>query len=413
MDSPTPGVKRILFISNGHGEDNHSGHIIQTLRELQPTLEIAAMPIVGEGNAYRRLNVPLIVPTQTLPSGGFTYVNRLLLFRDIGSGLVGLTWRQIRAIRRYRHRFDLIMATGDIVSQAFAYLSGKPYVSFISCLSSLYEGRLRVGPFIGFALRANRCLTVITKDPYTAQDLRQQGIAKATFGGIPAMDRLKPSGRDLQLHPDLPMIALLPGSRWPESERNFALQLRWVRQMVKLRPKIQFRAALVPNLMERLPQIADGEGWRYHDPGQGMIQLIDPEDESVRVLCCSDAFADIVYQTTLVIGMAGLAVEQAAALGKPIIHIAGEGPQFNWAFAEAQTRLIGETSLLIGSGPATPETLQEAAQRCHEILADPEYLARCDRQGRQRFGPPGASHRICQILLSSLGYSTAGGPALA
>lgn len=394
------GAKRILFISNGHGEDNHSAYIIQTLREYQPDLEISAMPLVGNGNAYRKLDIPIITPTQTLPSGGFTYVNRLLLLRDIVSGLVGLTLQQLRAIWRHRHDFDLIMATGDIVSQAFAYITGKPYVSFISCLSSLYEGHLRLGPFIGFTLRADRCLTVITKDPYTAQDLQQQGIGKAQFGGIPAMDRLKPSGKDLQLHPESPMIALLPGSRWPESERNFALLLQWVREMVTLRPDLHFRAALVPDLMERLPQLAAAEGWQYQD---NRLSLIQPQ--TAEILCFSDAFADIIHQTSLVMGMAGLAVEQAAALGKPVIHIAGKGPQFNYAFAEAQTRLIGQSATLIGQGAADSETLRQAAQRCDQILSDPEYLARCLEHGRQRFGPPGASGRIARLLLAYLGYS--------
>ena len=44
--------KRILFISNGHGEDNHSSYIIETLLEIYPNVDIAAMSIVGEGNAY-------------------------------------------------------------------------------------------------------------------------------------------------------------------------------------------------------------------------------------------------------------------------------------------------------------------------------------------------------------------------
>ena len=67
---PLPS-KRILFISNGHGEDNHSSYVIETLLQLYPNLELAAMPIVGEGNAYRRLNIPIIGPTQNMPSGGF------------------------------------------------------------------------------------------------------------------------------------------------------------------------------------------------------------------------------------------------------------------------------------------------------------------------------------------------------
>jgi len=56
-------AKRVLFISNGHGEDNHSSYIIRRLRELAPNVEVAAMPIVGNGNAYRNLQVPILGPT--------------------------------------------------------------------------------------------------------------------------------------------------------------------------------------------------------------------------------------------------------------------------------------------------------------------------------------------------------------
>ena len=52
---------RILFISNGHGEDNHSAHIIRSLRELEPDIEVAAIPIVGAGNAYRQIDVPIVI----------------------------------------------------------------------------------------------------------------------------------------------------------------------------------------------------------------------------------------------------------------------------------------------------------------------------------------------------------------
>ena len=143
-----PTAKRILFISNGHGEDNHSSYIIETLRELCPSLDIAAMPIVGEGGAYRRLKVPIIGPTRIMPSGGFTYMNRWKLLDDIGSGLIGLTWQQLQAVRQYAATCDLVHATGDTIGQGFAYLSGRPFVSFISCLSSLYEGNLYVGPIL-------------------------------------------------------------------------------------------------------------------------------------------------------------------------------------------------------------------------------------------------------------------------
>ena len=389
--------KRVLFISNGHGEDNHSSYIIETLRELCPTLDIAAMPIVGEGQAYRRLDVPIIGPTLTLPSGGFTYMNRLKLFRDIQAGLISLTWRQFQAVKQYAKSCDLIHATGDTVGQSFAYLSGRPFISFISCLSSLYEGNLAIGPIMRHIFNSPRCLAIFTRDPHTAEDLQQQGFTKAQFGGIPSLDRLVPTGKDLYLLPEVPTVALLPGSRLPEAVRNFRLQLQLAQKVCQLQPqpRIQFRAALVSGLMKQLPEIASAEGWR-HEAGK----LSHPDGGEV--WCFSNAFNDILHQAILVIGMAGLAVDQAVAIGKPIIQIPGEGPQFTYAFAEAQTRLLGINAQTIGTKPATPAILGEAAQCVIKTLHNHEYIAACENAGKKRFGTAGASFRIAQVLMEQL-----------
>ena len=390
--------KRVLFISNGHGEDNHSSYIIETLRERCPTLDIAAMPIVGEGQAYRRLEVPIIGPTLTLPSGGFTYMNRLKLFRDIQAGLISLTWRQFQAVKKYAKNCDLIHATGDTVGQSFAYLSGRPFISFISCLSSLYEGSLAIGPIMRHIFNSPRCLAIFTRDPHTAEDLQKQGFTKAQFGGIPSLDRLVPTGKELHLHPGAPTVALLPGSRLPEAIRNFRLQLQLAQKVHKLQPepKVQFRAALVSGLMQQLPEIAASEGWQYE---QGKLNT----PGGAEIWCFSNAFNDILHQSTLAIGMAGLAVDQAVAIGKPIIQIPGEGPQFTYAFAEAQTRLLGINAQTIGTKPATSEILQEAAQCVINTLQNHDYIAACEEAGKKRFGTPGASFRIAQVLLEQLG----------
>jgi uncharacterized protein (TIGR03492 family) len=399
--------KRILFISNGHGEDNHTSHVIQTLRQLYPSLEMAAMPIVGEGKAYRSLDVPIIGPTQTMPSGGFFYMKRLYLLKDFQSGLIGLTWRQLQAVLEYAPNCDLIMATGDFVSQTFAYLTKRPFVSFISCLSALYEGQLRLNPLLWHDLNSSRCLAVFTKDSHTAYDLQRQGIAKALLAGIPALDRLVPTGKDLHLKPDERAIAILPGSRMPEAARNFCLLLQLVVEIAKVMPEsgLQFRAALIPSLIEQLEDIAKSQGWQLT---QGILTYSPPgssaeESPLVEVRCYSDAFSDILCYSTLVIGMAGLAVEQAVAIGKPVIQIPGEGPQFTYQFAEAQTRLLGMSAQTIGTKPATPEILKQAAKRVIETLEDSDYLAKCKENGPERFGPPGASERIARFLLNSLG----------
>lgn len=390
---------KLLFISNGHGEDNHSSHIIRSLRELDPKLDIAAAPIVGQGNAYRAINVPIVVPTLTLPSGGFTYTNRLRLIDDIRAGLLTSTWRQLQAVRRYAPQCDLVFATGDVVGQCFAYLSGRPFISFTSPLSAMYEGTLNIDIVLKAVLRSPRCLTLFSRDAYTAKDYQKQGLTKAQFGGIPSLDRLKPKGKDLQLSPKQPMMALLPGSRMPEAVRNLKLLLKLVVKIAQLNSQVQFRAALVPDLMAELEAVAVESGWQ-HDAGK--LTYCVRDKPVANVLCFSDRFNDIVCHTTLVLGMAGLAVDQAMAIGKPILQIPGAGPQFTYAFAEAQERLLGLSVKTIGIKPATSAILQEAAQYAVKIIQDKDYLNACIANGQERFGPFGASYRIANVILDTL-----------
>ncbi|MFM9110334.1 MAG: lipid-A-disaccharide synthase-related protein [Prochlorococcaceae cyanobacterium] len=398
---PAPRPGRVLFISNGHGEDNHSAHIIRQLQHQAPQLEIAALPIVGSGGAYRRVGVPIIGPTQAvLPSGGFSYMDRRLLLADIRAGLLGLTWRQFRALRRQAHRFDLVHATGDSVGQSFAWLSGRPYISFISCLSALYEGHLRLDAVLPQLIRSRRCRVVFTRDPFTAEDLRRQGFAKVRFGGIPSLDWITPQGRDLDLVPGQPMVGLLPGSRLPEAERNLQLMLRFVAEASRrMAAPPAFRAALVGALQERLPALAAAEGWQVE--GERLVRTLD-NGTVAEIRAPRDAFNDIALGCTLVIGMAGLAVDQVVALGKPVIQFAGEGPQFTHAFAEAQDRLLGPCCRTIGTGPAGPAELIEGARVLEAVLSDADYLERCRHDGRARLGAPDGSRRIATAILDAL-----------
>jgi uncharacterized protein (TIGR03492 family) len=98
-------------------------------------------------------------------------------------------------------------------------------------------------------------------------------------------------------------------------------------------------------------------------------------------------------------------VEEAVALGKAVIQVPGEGPQFTYRFAEAQNRLLGMPVQTIGTGPATPETLRLAAGRAVATLADREYLDRAREEGRHRHGAPGGAHRVAQAVLDLLPHA--------
>ena len=114
---------------------------------------------------------------------------------------------------------------------------------------------------------------------------------------------------------------------------------------------MQFWAALVPALMPHLEDIAARTRWQ-HRSGKLIFSAIKPSFsenklEQLEVICSADAFADILQQSSLVIGMAGTAVEQAVGLGKPVIALPGNGPAFTYRFAEAQNRLLGDSVQLL------------------------------------------------------------------
>lgn len=390
--------KRVLFISNGHGEDLNASLVLQALRQQFPAVSVAALPLVGEGNAYRRLDVPLIAPTRSFPSGGIFYNNSIDLVKDLRSGLLGLAGQQIWAARSHRHNFDWVFAAGDIVPLAIARLTGLPYSAFIVSTSSYYEGRLHLPLLTAPLLRSSHCQQLFTRDEYTAQDLQQQGFTKAIFAGYPIMDVLTPTGKDLRRQAK-PMIALLPGSRLPEACQNLGLQLDLCEFITELMP-VQICAALVPSFTEtELQAVADRQGWQYLGHGRLMKAK---DDREILVECHNDAFADILHECDVAIGMAGTAVEQAVGLGKPVIQISGSGPQFTYAFAEAQMRLLGSSIQTIGTKAATPEILREAADRVVKTLKDLPYLQACVKNGQARVGFPGGAAGIARHLATAL-----------
>ncbi len=394
---------KVLFLSNGHGEDLNASLILSALQQLQPDLQIGAMPLVGMGNAYRRLGIDIIGPTQNLPSGGIIYLNPWNWVKDITSGLIGLIIKQIQAVFRYSKNCDLLIAVGDIVPIAIAYLARKSFVAFIVSTSSYYEGRLRLPWITEFCLRSQRCQQVFTRDQFTAEDLQQRGMKKAIFAGYPIMDVLQSANRDLALDPNVPMIALLPGSRLPEAVNNLQLQLQACEAIAQEKP-VQFRAALVPSFTEaELQTLAVKIGWQYQGSGK-LIKII--HNQALTVQCYWDAFADILQQCDLAIGMAGTAVEQAVGLGKPVIQIPGFGPQFTYAFAEAQMRLLGNSVQTIGKNPQESDLYPKVAKTIWKIVADPLYLKNCQQNGQERVGNAGGSQGIAQQILIHLKTST-------
>ncbi|MFB2834301.1 lipid-A-disaccharide synthase-related protein [Floridanema evergladense] len=421
---------RLLCLSNGHGEDAIAVRICQHLQQLPSSLKIVALPIVGEGQAYIERGIPIVAPTQKMPSGGFVYMDWRQFWGDVRGGLLELLWQQFRAVKAFAKEGGAIIAVGDIVPLFFAWLSGAPYV-FVGTAKSEYYLREELKTFHSFKRRWEgwsgsvylpwerwfmsqpRCKAVFPRDSLTAQVLQQWSIPAFDMGN-PMMDDLESltpesaylSGEKGILQGRSLSVCLLPGSRIPEAYENWQIIISAVAGIVEtFRDRmVSFLAAIAPGLsLDPLQETLERQGWRLKS-AQYLSAKLPISDSTALVysqgkyqlILTQKAFADCLQAADFAIAMAGTATEQFVGLGKPAITIPGKGPQFTYAFAEAQNRLLGPSILLV-------ETPKLVAQTLKYLLNDPDRLQLIAANGLRRMGKPGASRRIAQCLIEKLG----------
>ncbi|MTJ10713.1 lipid-A-disaccharide synthase-related protein, partial [Anabaena sp. UHCC 0204] len=427
---------QLLVLSNGHGEDIIAVRIIQALQQLSSPPDIFALPIVGEGRAYQKIAVPIIGNVQNMPSGGFIYMDGKELMRDVRGGLVKLTWNQIQSVRRWVSsqkklgNQKAILAVGDIVPLLFAAVSGADY-AFVGTAKSEYYVRDEAGllprksksakwenfsgsiyhPWERWLMSGRRCRAVFPRDSLTTKVLKKWPIPAVDVGN-PMMDGLqrtlnaqqfyRPNAEQEEVIRPL-IVTLLPGSRAPEAYNNWEVMMIAVSAlMASLRqPDSLFRAtgtmiflgAIAPGLdCSILSQTLHIQGWRLCD--HSPLPISDPDSLTFQqknsyLILTQQAYSDCLHFGDLAIAMAGTATEQFIGLGKPAIAISGKGPQYNPAFAEAQSRLLGLSLTLVNQ----PSQVLPAIQ---SLLKNPDLLQMIADNGVQRMGRAGAAQRIAE-----------------
>lgn len=424
-DNQLPNMQ-LLCLSNGHGEDVIAVRICQELQQHPAMPELAALPLVGEGHAYRQLDIPIIGPMQTMPSGGFIYMEGRQLMRDVQGGLLQLARAQYKAIRRWSKRGGVILAVGDIVPLLFAWLSGAPYV-FVGTAKSEYYIRDEAGwlpkrsrlehwsksvyfPWERWLMSRPRCKAVFPRDTITTETLKELAIPAFDLGN-PMMDGIMPEHpRAIFYEPDAELkemqrsliVTLLPGSRPPEAYENWqqiVAALAGFFDTFKER-SLLFLGAISPGLnIEPLRETLINQGWS-EQPAEftvANLPLNDPTalkftQKKATLILTTDDYNLCLQKGDLAIAMAGTATEQFIGLGKPTVAIPGNGPQYNPTFAEAQTRLLGPSLILV-------EHPRKVASMVQQLLRDPDWLQLIAENGHQRMGDPGAASRIANCLM--------------
>ena len=429
-------MKPVLLLSNGHGEDLSGALLAAALQRLG--LAVEALPLVGHGDPYRRQGIAVLGHTRSYSTGGLGYTSLAGQLTELLQGQVLYLLGRYALLRRHRRRYALVVAVGDIVPLLGAWLSGRPTAMYLVAYSSHYEGRLRLPWPCGWLLRQARLLAVWSRDALTASDLQAQLGRPVSFLGNPFLDpvatdqagandqaaavagaasqMVSPNQAAPAPPPSTPparRLALLPGSRLPEALHNLELML----QMLALLPAelrqpggLVVELALVAELeLGAIAAIARPHGWQL-EPAPG-ASASGPllAGHGLRLLLGWGRFSGILAAADLVISMAGTASEQAVGLAKPVLQLAGRGPQFTESFAEAQRRLLGSgvhcADGAAGSQAALSATATLAAALLKQ-LADPAQAAALQRSlerlASERIGNPGGSERMAKAIMELL-----------
>ena len=386
---------QLLLLSNGHGEDLSGARLGKALQ--QQGASVRAVPLVGDGAPYKQAELAIAGRTQSFSTGGLGYASFTGRLKEILQGQVlYLLKRSWRFLRDARHA-DGIVVVGDVIPVILAWLSGKPVITYLVAYSSHYEGRLRLPWPCGPCLASQRFAAVFSRDALSASDLSEQLRRPVEFLGNPFMDGLvaldasERSGR----------VLLLPGSRLPEARQNLERMLALLEELPAGLRQHDFQAALVRELpAAAVEALAASRGWSLSSSTSRSLWL---KRKGLVLQCCWGQFTTLLPAAQVVVSMAGTASEQAAGLGKPVLQLAGHGPQFTLGFAEAQRRLLGPAVHCAEGDVDDPQTLIASAELLEDLLQLPEAtLQQLREQGDQRLGQAGGTQRMARAILERL-----------
>jgi uncharacterized protein (TIGR03492 family) len=371
--------RRLLFISNGIGEDSIGAEIV---RRLPAELEAEAYPTLGPGRNYEGV-CPIVGPRAQLTSEG-SRIRRGTVSGDIATGGLATIPPGLRFMRRARKTYDHVVVIGDFIGVLGCWLSGIRDITYLDVYKTGY-GR----PYAALErwIIARTCRRVFNRSQALADSLTADGVDARAAGNV-MMDTITMADFDAAAHRRRPQaVALLPGSR-EQTPANLALQVAALRLLPE---------ELLPDLFLGLAGgvdpagLAGAAGMSWTPSTDGGADAGNLTDGRLTIHLARGAAGNIVAAADLVLSQAGTATIQALGMGKPVITFVRNGDRRK-RFDE-ENRLFGEARLLVEADAAA---LAGATER---LLADPAELSRLGAIGHQCIGGPGAVDAIIATLL--------------
>lgn len=388
----------VLFVSNGEAEDQIALSLIRYWLYLRDEDRIAALAVAGTGKTYIANDVPLISPPMQMPSNGFAYQSWKLLYQDFEAGLVSHITKQYKSLKKLANQVDYVVGVGDIVPVIAAKILKKPN-SFIGCALSDYyidpkkpQSSSYSGMKIKFLKQMNTL--VFPRDLVTTNNLIRLGV-RAEYLGNPMLDCIEFSKNlNLDLNPDLNVIALLPGSH-DDARNNFRIIISIIEKMKINRPIIYLVAVSNKEDIHKYGKDLSKSNWFIKKSTPRHTIWRNNKDE---LHLLSGYFGNVLMSSHAVIGVSGTGNEQAAGIGIPIISFPCGSIQYTKKFGENQKRLLGKTLTYIPESSPSPDLVMKYVERA---LTNNKYREEVKNIAVERFGDFGASERIVNRIIQT------------
>lgn len=329
--------------------------------------------MVGEGNAFKGYDFPVLSRGSIIPSGGFGFRVGFSLFKeDIKGGLLRDLFNMHKTLRSLNP--EVIISIGDPFNLFFTYFASFRKIFFISTdqgHSAWVNGFSR----IELELIKRCALWIFVRDKKTEEFFNKKDFSNVSYFGNPLMDVVQDPRFLLEEG-----ITLLPGTR-RDSGRNLLLLLDVAKD---IRRKIRYYVPINSNseqfvigaLKDKFTLLDWEYGYRMEEP--------------IELYIGKGLFSEMVSSSVLVIGLSGSGNEQSAGLGKPVVSFYIDGVQFNKKFISEQKRLLGD-SLILSSRESVSSVI-------NELLDNPQELKRRGEIGKIRMGEKGAIERIARFI---------------
>lgn len=390
---------RVLLVSNGFGEMAIAGYLARELRAEQPDAHIEHLALVGTPPTDAALMT--VGPHADMPSGGLVaFWNLRNIARDLGAGLVALTFRQFAFLRGRTD--DIVIAVGDIYCLAACLLFARRPTVFVATAKSEYVAQHSAIE----TMIARRARAVFARDAATARALAARGV-RASFTGNVMMDGLTETHIELPFAPDAVRIGILPGSRTdaPDNAAAAARRLAKIASIFQRRGRsVQAYVSLAPTVALRDLIAGLRRGGITASPTgaeSGVVAIGGGSGQSSGALSAAvvlGAFGDMLRASEIVLGQAGTGNEQAVGLGKPVVSAADSRPgmpnRVGW-YRMRQQRLLGDALLVL---PAADD--DAFASGVVKLLDDQRRIDEMARIGRERMGGSGGAAAVAKAALA-------------